>query len=61
MPNYIVKGTIELNYEVTVEADDMDEAEERAKQAAEDGHGLDIPTGNTDVYEVTEVVEAKQP
>lgn len=49
---YNVRGTIELNWQVTVEADSEEEAEEKAKLYAEDGIGLGIPVDRPEVDEI---------
>jgi hypothetical protein len=53
---YRVRGTIELNFDVTVSAENAEEAEQSAIDMANDGRGHDIPTGRTEVTEVVEVL-----
>ena len=55
MNKYKVYGTIELNFEIEVEADSEIEAMSEAKEYAEDGHGLGEPTGQIDVNSITKV------
>lgn len=50
---YKVTGTINLNWENTVDAESEAEAEATAKSYAEDGHGLNIPVEEPEVSEVT--------
>jgi hypothetical protein len=52
---YKVCGTIELNWENVVEADSEAEAEELAKDYAEDGVGLNIPTCRPEVSTTEEI------
>ena len=52
---YRVRGTIELNWENVVEAESAEEAERQGKDWAEDGVGLDIPTGDTKVWSVVAI------
>ena len=50
---YRVSGTIELNWEVDVDADSEEEAERKAIMMAEDGHGMGLPVQLPEVNEVT--------
>jgi hypothetical protein len=52
-----VTGVIELNFEVAVSAKSEEEAEQLGKEAAEDGVGLDIPTGDTRVLRIEKVAK----
>lgn len=52
---YKVNGTINLNWEVVVEAESEAEAEEQAKLYAEDGYGLNIPVERPEVHSCEEV------
>jgi len=52
---YKVNGTIELNFEVVIEAENEVEAEKIGKMYAEDGNGLNIPTGETKVHLIEEL------
>ena len=55
---YDVFGTIEMNFECTVEAKSEEHAEEQAKMMAAYG---DIEYGNpVDVADITDVTEAKK-
>lgn len=48
MAIYVVRGTIELNWEWRGEADNEDDAIDRGCLAAEDGEGLNIPVCSPD-------------
>ena len=55
MNKYRCRGTVELNFDVIVHADNEEEAEKSAIMKAEDGVGLDVPTGDTEVSDIDEV------
>lgn len=55
MPKYKVSGTIEYNFTQHLEADSIEEAEESAYTMALDGYGLDLPTGDVEIYSTEEI------
>ncbi len=55
MKKYKVSGTIKLNFEITVEANNEHEAEQLGAEYAEDGHGLSTPVSSAEVGDVEPV------
>jgi hypothetical protein len=52
MPKYIIRGTVELNFEVIVTAKSESDAEHKGKIRVEDGYGLGNPVSDPEISEV---------
>ena len=55
MKKYKVNGTIELNFELMVEADTEQAAENDAKLMVEDGDGLGVPVDSPEITSIEEI------